>query len=447
MAKIELKSRSVNRYQSRISNVKFSSESEVFLNTHPSLILRGPVYVIFIILVAAVIYSAFTFIDVKTSTYVEIKGEEFIIQSPVSGLVNNIYIQDNDVLKNGDRVLSIYSDAAYSKQNELKRIEKERLSLVSSLYDLFGYKNLIDDFIFKIDSEYKILEIKIPEVSTNSEIIENYRSEFGFSKNEISEEFNLKFANFTQREIALVNEIKRVDKLKNIYHKTESENKALLDKKIISKQEYLDSKQKVDDSENQIESIAREFRITVNSEYEYILNSVKDISDNYAINSKELETVRTILSGVEIIGNSFQISNRFPGIITDLYVKTGQMIMEGSPIIRLIRNDYPLLGVINIPPYNIGNLKTGQKVVIKFDAFPFQIYGVQTGEIISISEDVKPVEGMGYAYEVKVSLKKTPKIPLRPGLGGVAEIITDRKRLIEIALEPVSKIIAFFKGE
>ena len=36
-------------------------------------------------------------------------------------------------------------------------------------------------------------------------------------------------------------------------------------------EEYFDSKQKVEDTENQIESIAREFRITANSEYEYIL--------------------------------------------------------------------------------------------------------------------------------------------------------------------------------
>jgi len=48
---------------------------------------------------------------------------------------------------------------------------------------------------------------------------------------------------------------------------------------------------------------------------------------------------------------------------------------------------------------------------------------------------------------VTVAMKNNPKIKVKPGMGGMAEIITGQKKIIEIALAPVTKLLAYLRGE
>ncbi|MGB7444056.1 MAG: hypothetical protein WA919_23570 [Coleofasciculaceae cyanobacterium] len=88
-------------------------------------------------------------------------------------------------------------------------------------------------------------------------------------------------------------------------------------------------------------------------------------------------------------------------------------------------------------------------VKIKFDAYPFQDYGVIEGKLKDISPTSKvkeTVQGQVATYDLKIELEQDciPKssecIPLRPGDTATAEVIVRQRRLIDFILDPFKKL-------
>lgn len=87
---------------------------------------------------------------------------------------------------------------------------------------------------------------------------------------------------------------------------------------------------------------------------------------------------------------------------------------------------------IYIPQFNLGKVRTGQQVLLKFPSYPYQEYGSLTGKIDFIS--TIPTDS---GYLAKVSLTKgfttnyNKPIQYRDGLLAQGEIITQNMRLLE----------------
>lgn len=85
---------------------------------------------------------------------------------------------------------------------------------------------------------------------------------------------------------------------------------------------------------------------------------------------------------------------------------------------------------IYVPQFNLGKVRTGQKVLLKFASYPFREYGSLTGKIDFIS--AIPTDN-GYLTKVilpnglTTNYKKS--IQYREGLSGQGEIITQNLRL------------------
>ncbi|MFP4681963.1 MAG: HlyD family secretion protein [Chitinispirillaceae bacterium] len=435
----------VDAHEAKLKNQKFTDQSETFLKSPPSFILRGPIYLVLVILIAAVIYSTVTQVSVKVTSYMTVRGEEYIIQSPVNGTVNLIYQNDNSTLKTNEKLLTIYSQSAFSKETNLAQISHKKTELHGKYRQLRSYLKKIDSLADSYARKNKAFDLKLPEYAIDSAPLAFTSAEMPVTKG--NGEFELKYSGLQQNIVLLQKEYDRAVRTAKELAITYRENARLLKRRYISRQEYLGSEQAYRQASSEKETITRNFKAALLAAYEENYQTIKSVIAELEHLEHEAEGVELMLAGIEISGNSLILKNRYPGVITDVYVKTSQMISEGMPLMRIIRNDYPLVGIVNLPVSQIGKVKTGQKVAIRYDAFPFQIFGIQKGEIVDISDDVKQVEGQGYAYEVAVALENNPKVNLKPGMGGMAEIITGKKRIIEVALAPASKIFAYLKGE
>ena len=85
-----------------------------------------------------------------------------------------------------------------------------------------------------------------------------------------------------------------------------------------------------------------------------------------------------------------------------------------------------------VPQFNFGKLKTGQDVLVKFDAYPFQQYGIVPGVVESIH-----AVASDSGYLAKATLpgglvtKQKTKLQFRSGLRATAEIITEDMNLLQ----------------
>jgi multidrug efflux pump subunit AcrA (membrane-fusion protein) len=137
------------------------------------------------------------------------------------------------------------------------------------------------------------------------------------------------------------------------------------------------------------------------------------------------------------------------GTITALdVVHAGAVIRVGQQLASIAPSRAPLIVEVQVPNARIGRIKRGSAVKIKLDAFPFQDYGSLTGTVIDIAADAKTSELRESFYRVLVmpdsrrGERRGRALQLRPGLSVTAEILTERRTVLDLILAPVRKLRA-----
>ncbi|BAY22399.1 multidrug resistance efflux pump [Calothrix sp. NIES-2100] len=135
------------------------------------------------------------------------------------------------------------------------------------------------------------------------------------------------------------------------------------------------------------------------------------------------------------------------GMILSLNVNnSGEVVQPGQTIAELAPEDAPLILETVLPTQEAGFIKVGNTAKVKFDAYPYQDYGVIKGKVISISPDSKPDEKLGAVYRVKIALDRNyvktnhQTVQFKAGQTASAEIIIRRRRIADIILEPIREL-------
>ena len=137
------------------------------------------------------------------------------------------------------------------------------------------------------------------------------------------------------------------------------------------------------------------------------------------------------------------------GTVTNLAAWTvGGVVKPGDTLLNIV----PLSATPEIEAMvlnkDIGFVLAGQKVTVKFDAFPFTRYGAVEGEVIdpsagseqAVSLDANQDDKLGLIYQVRVRLDAADmnidgkRVAIAPGMAANAEIITGDRRVIEYVL-------------
>jgi HlyD family secretion protein len=136
------------------------------------------------------------------------------------------------------------------------------------------------------------------------------------------------------------------------------------------------------------------------------------------------------------------------GVITDVTsTQTGDKVQANSPLGGIApKNARPVLK-IEIAERDRAFLREGLAVKMKFNAFPYQRYGLIDGRLEYISPATKPqAQTKQPVYEGRVRLDSDHyqvgdiKYPLRYGMTATAEVVVRERRLIDLALDPFRQI-------
>lgn len=135
------------------------------------------------------------------------------------------------------------------------------------------------------------------------------------------------------------------------------------------------------------------------------------------------------------------------GIVTQVLLNTpGQVITKGQSLVTLAPKQAPMVAEVMVLNKDVGLLKIGQVVKLKYDAFAFQDFGIQRGWLKQISPDAIIDERVGPVFRGIVELEEAQMMvnghakPLMFGLKGVAEVITNRQSLLFILLSPLRQL-------
>lgn len=135
------------------------------------------------------------------------------------------------------------------------------------------------------------------------------------------------------------------------------------------------------------------------------------------------------------------------GLVTTLSVRSvGTVLQPGQTIATIAPAGARLVVEAQVPNKDIAFIEKGLPAKLKFDAFPFQDYGAVEGTVLEVSPDAQIDKDSQSFYKVTIAPGKTEIaardkiIPLRPGLALTAEIVTERKSILSLILEPFRKL-------
>jgi len=145
------------------------------------------------------------------------------------------------------------------------------------------------------------------------------------------------------------------------------------------------------------------------------------------------------------------------GVIKELATHTaGTVVQPGTVLASLVPQDERLKAEVWVSNEDIGFVRPGQLVKLKFAAYPFQKYGMGQGTVEYVSADAqseeeardKGLQGAGQRplrYKALVTLDASAletdgvKYPLSVGMQTTAEILLGRRTVMEYLLSPVKK--------
>lgn len=141
------------------------------------------------------------------------------------------------------------------------------------------------------------------------------------------------------------------------------------------------------------------------------------------------------------------------GTVTNIAVNAGQSIAADTLLATVVPRGSGLHAELLVPTRAIGFITKGQEVVLRYEAFPFERFGQYRGLVADISRTVwSPGEKIGPlavrepVYRVAVKLDRQgvgaigQEFPLRVGMLVNADILLEKRTLLEWMFEPVLQL-------
>jgi len=141
------------------------------------------------------------------------------------------------------------------------------------------------------------------------------------------------------------------------------------------------------------------------------------------------------------------------GTVSAVLADRGQIATPQMPLLTLLPAGAVLQALLLVPSRSIGFVAPDQRVALRYQAFPYQRFGHQGGRIVEVSktlispgETALPVALQESVYRVTVALDIQVvrtygrDTALQPGMLLEAEVMLDRRRIVEWLLDPLLSV-------
>ena len=306
-------------------------------------------WVVLIAVTLCLISLPFTYvtISVQGSGTIRPIAEKTEIKSPVTELVDSVFVHEGEKVKKGD-ILLIF------------RMENSDYKILYQHHRICDYDNHLADL----------------------ELLAKGKCPFTFQSTARKQEYNF----FIKKRNELETTLKKAEKdLKR--------NKGLFSKKVISEEEYEKYMYQYETQKNELATLKENQMSTWQTDLNNYQNSESEMKAalKQEIKNKELYMVKSPVNGT---------LDQFSGIYKNSSIQAGQSLAVVSP-------DSTLYFEVYVTPRNIGYLSMGMPVNFQIESFDYNEWGTVEGKITDISSDfLTDSKGENSYYKVKCSMKK-----------------------------------------
>lgn len=225
-------------------------------------------------------------------------------------------------------------------------------------------------------------------------------------------------------------------------------------KGYVSEMQIQQQRSVVLDAQNQYKALARQ-QLETRQQLDEARQQLAQLPLDAA--TKRNDTERQLASVAQSIAqNELQRAAvlRAPsnGIVSAVLPKPGQMVSAGQSLLSILPAGSTLQAQLLVPSRAIGFIDPGSRVVLRYEAFPYQKFGQQYGRVTDVSRSALTApeitaligqQSQEPLYRVQVKLDRQSVLayghdePVKPGMALQADILMDRRTLLEWVFEPL----------
>jgi len=413
-----------------------SSEVEDMLGRVPGWITRNGI-ILFLFLLALLIFGSWIF------RYPDIKRARIVVTSVnppadmearTSGKIVRLFVNDNELVESGDVLAMIENPAAYEDvmllKKELAFLDSIRIEEVSG--DLPELNNVQ---LGTIQSNYSIF-LKSYRDYTEFKRLDYHQRRIQLLQSELLKQRDLDRSLSERARIA--------EEEYSLAQRQSNRDADLYIESVVSQADMEKSHSEMLSKRKQwqeIVSIIAENNISVGRIEEQIvdleLKQQEEQSQN--INTME-ESFNNLKASIASWEQNYLLLAPVSGSVTfTRFWSENQNVKVGEKVLTVIPTESgSMLGKISLPTEGAGKVKIGHQVNIQFDNYPHLEYGMVKGYVSNISkvpdDDLYTVEvelpaGLRTYYNIDITFSQN--------MQGQAEILTDKKRMLERVLNPI----------
>ncbi len=173
-----------------------------------------------------------------------------------------------------------------------------------------------------------------------------------------------------------------------------------------------------------------------------------DVSDKLIAVRGQLAEAKEDISVTADRAERSQIRSPIFGTVNRVLVTTsGGTIQSGEPLVEIVPSDSKLVIDAKVTPQDIGFVRLGQRVLAKFTAYDYSVFGHIDGVIAVIGSDsVSEEDGLKY-FPVQIALSREligtadKQLRIRAGMEAQVDVITGKRTVFEYVFSPITKTL------
>jgi hemolysin D len=416
----------------------WSPWTQEVIDTLPRVWTRGLLYLLVVFAGIVLPWSMLSKVDETGSARgrLEPKGQTIDLDAPVGGTVAAIQVKEGQTVKAGQILLELDTELS---RTELQQAQARLEGQLDRLPQLEVIKNQLE------------MTTRTQRLQTQNQA-SGQLAQINAVRQQI--DFNKTAADLARK--LLAKDIKTVQRYQMLRQEgavsglqvDEAERRMIENQQRLQKAQ-TDTKQAQDELKKQ-QSI---YNSTLQQGELTVLDSerqTKQLQAQIEGLKAEITQTQNQIKSLQIQLQQRLIRASVDGMILQMPVENaGTVLRPGETIAQIAPKGAPLVLRSQMSTKESGFLRVGMPVKIKFDAYPFQDYGIVEGRLSSISPDSKITQtpqGPVETFELEIALNQTyiqvknKRIPLTPGQSATAEVVVRQRRVIDFILDPFKKL-------
>lgn len=405
---------------------------------------------------AAILFCCFTHLDIVVTAQGRVipSGKSKVIQPLEAGVVKTILVRDGQQVKAGDTLIELDPTSSGADSQRLQR------ELWESEADVQRTTQLLERLNGKVVKRNQPLVPGLPGMAPVSgmpeEIQMNQNAMLSSRQAEQDARLAALDAEVTRREAdadAIESSLVQVRNSLPLVKKKHEMREDLAKTGHIAETGLIETRLELINLEKELAvqgNRLKESRAGLNAARQQRNQAVAEFRARSSVELvdalKKRESARQELVKANQRRDLQHIKAPVDGVVQQLAVSTvGGVVTQAQPLMTIVPENAALEIEAQALNRDVGQIRVGQRAVVKIETFDFTRYGYIDGEVLWIGTDAVMDQKLGPVYPVRIKLQagKTPNIAygragiVTAGMSVTADIRTDERRMIDYFLSPM----------